>query len=232
MIYAGIVAGGTGSRMGTDKPKQFIELGNRPILLRTVDKFLEISRIGMIYIAVHPDWLEYAGKLAEHAYSHEQLQRLRFIEGGADRNSSVIGIIDAIQNECGVAEGDILLTHDAVRPFVTRDIILRNIECVSKCVVCTTAVPATDTILYSENGSAITNTPDRSKLWQAQTPQTFRIKDFCEAYSALDDASKAALTDVCGVFTKTGGEVRIVKGDPSNIKLTTPFDLKLALSLI
>lgn len=232
MIYAGIVAGGTGSRMGADRPKQFLEIGGRAILLRTIDRFLEVSEIDLIYTAVHRDWLGYTEKLAKEEYSSDILAKLRFIEGGSDRNSSVINIINAVYSDNGISDDDILLTHDAVRPFVSADIIRRNIIGAAKYSICTTAIPATDTILRSENGDLVTDTPDRSKLWQAQTPQSFRIKAFKAAYSLLDDTSRSEITDVCGVFTKSGINVGIVMGDHCNIKLTTPFDLRIADSLI
>ena len=228
MIYAGIVAGGTGSRMGADIPKQFIEISGRTILLRTIDRFLAVSEIARIIVAVHPDWLDYTAELAKKSYSPSELERLSFIAGGADRNASVLKIVETVKN---IGDSDIMLTHDAVRPFVSAEIIRRNIDTSFKCGICTTAIPATDTILRSENGSEVSETLDRSKLWQAQTPQSFRIKDFTEACKRLNCES-SELTDVCGVFTRIGTEVRIVMGDPCNIKLTTPFDLKIAEALI
>lgn len=232
MIYVGIVAGGTGSRMGADRPKQFLEIGGRPIILRTLDIFLKIQQADLIYVAVHHDWLEYTSALAEREYQPEEISKLRFIEGGSDRNGSVLKIIDAIASDNTIVEDDILLTHDAVRPFVTEDIILRNIDCVKSGYPCTTAIPSTDTILCCTDGNSITDTPDRSTLWQAQTPQSFRIMSFLDAFSRLNESDRSELTDVCGVFTKSGSKVKIVKGDPCNIKLTTPFDLKIAVSLI
>lgn len=232
MVYAGIVAGGTGSRMGADKPKQFIEIAGCAVLIHTIKRFLEVTEIKLIYTAVHPEWLDYAQKLAEAQFKADELARLRFIEGGSDRNSSVFNIINAVETENGIGDEDILLTHDAVRPFVTREIIEANIEASRQHTVCTTAVPATDTILFSENSKTVSDTPDRSKLYHAQTPQSFCIKAILDAYGKLDDLQRSSLTDVCGVFTAAGVPVFIVKGSPSNIKLTTPFDLKIAEALL
>jgi len=231
MIYAGIVAGGTGSRMGADVPKQFLEIGGRAIIFRTIDRFLSSDNIDLIYVAVHSDWIEYTADLAQKTYSPDELSKIRFIEGGNDRNSSVLRIVERVKNENLIEKDDILLTHDAVRPFVTEEIISKNIEFAANYGICTTAIPATDTILRSYDGSAIGETLDRSELWQAQTPQSFRVVDFINAYKNLNCES-SELTDVCGVFTRSGFQVKIVLGSPSNIKITTPFDLKIAESLI
>ena len=232
MVYAGIVAGGTGSRMGADKPKQFIEIAGCAVLIHTLKRFLKAGDIGLIYTAVHPDWLGYAKELAKAHFSEKEQDRLRFITGGSDRNASVFNIINAIEAENGIKDEDILLTHDAVRPFVTKEIISANIEAARRSIVCTTAVPATDTILFSEDNKTVTDTPDRSRLYHAQTPQSFNIRAILSAYEKLDDRQRAALTDVCGVFTAAGIPVVIVNGSPSNIKLTTPFDLKIAEALL
>lgn len=232
MIYAGIVAGGTGSRMGADRPKQFIELKSKPILIHTVGRFLSVREIDRVYIAVHRDWLGRTEELIKQFFSEEGSAKVRLTEGGADRNASIFKLIEAIKADNGIKSGDILLTHDAVRPFVTEDVIKKNIETVRTLGVCTTAVPATDTVLCSEDGETITDTPDRSKLYQAQTPQSFEITDLLETYSALSDEQKQHLTDVCGIYSAAGRKIFIVKGEPSNIKLTTPFDLKIAEAIL
>lgn len=232
MIYAGIVAGGTGSRMGADRPKQFIELRGCPILFHTLRRFLESPEIGTVYTAVHPEWLGYTAELAGKMFQADELDRLRFIEGGADRNASVFNIISAIERDRGISPEDILLTHDGVRPFADGEIIAENIACAREHTVCTTAVPATDTILMSGDGQSVTDTPDRSKLYHAQTPQSFVITEMLSAYSKLSDEQKSRLTDVCGIFTAAGIPVHIVRGSVSNIKITTPFDLTIAEAIL
>ena len=231
MIFAGIVAGGTGTRMGTGMPKQFIEIGGRPIIIRTIERFASVSAVDIVLTAIHPDWLEYTQELTKNSLDKEKLKKLRIIPGGSDRNASVFRIIDAAKKLGGLPD-DIILTHDAVRPLVTEEIILNNISCAGKYPACTTAVPATDTILCSDDSASVTETPDRSKLYHAQTPQSFTIGSIENAYSRLNDDQKKQLTDVCGIFTLSGGTVHIVPGDVSNIKITTPFDLKIAEALL
>ncbi|WP_124098551.1 2-C-methyl-D-erythritol 4-phosphate cytidylyltransferase [Ruminococcus sp. Marseille-P6503] len=230
MIFAGIAAGGTGSRMGADIPKQFIELKGRPIIIRTAEKFLSQSRIEKIYLGVHNDWVGHTQELIERYIAAKE--RICVIKGGADRNSTVLKIINRITEDYGADDDDIILTHDAVRPFVTDKIINDNIEAALSGKPCTTAVKATDTILYSENGTEIESTLRRSCLYHAQTPQSFNIQAFVNAYSGLTDEQKASLTDACGVFNGAGIPVSIIEGDLSNIKITTPYDLKIAGALL
>ncbi len=230
MIFAGIAAGGNGSRMGADIPKQFIELKEKPIIIRTAEKFIQEKRIEKIYIGVNRNWIEYTEKLIEKHISEKG--RICVICGGSDRDSTILKIIESITNSYRLNDNDIILTHDAVRPFVTRDIINNNIDSALSGKPCTTAVSAVDTILCSENGSVIDQTLQRNRLYHAQTPQSFRIKAFLDAYGKLTDEQKIELTDTCGVFTGAGTPVSIVKGDMTNIKITTPFDLKIAEALI
>ena len=232
MVFAGIVAGGTGSRMGADIPKQFLKLKGEEIILRCVRKFLDVSEIDRVYIAVHPDWKDFTKELLGTMLTSSELDRVVILEGGSDRNSSVFKIISSIEAEYQVSDNDILLTHDAVRPFVSTDIIRENISCAQKYTVCTTAVPATDTIICSNDSKVISSTLDRSVLWHAQTPQSFLLKAVRAAYDKLNDDQRSKLTDICGIFTAAGEKIHIVEGDPSNIKLTTPFDLKIAEAVL
>ena len=231
MVYAGIVAGGTGTRMGADRPKQYLEIKGETILVRTVRRFLEAEGVDRIYIAVHPEWIGYCEGLLDERLGADERVGVRVVAGGADRNASVFSIISAILAENEVSDDDILLTHDAVRPFVSGEVIAENIRCAAEHTVCTTAVAAVDTILYSEHG-VVTETPDRSKLYHAQTPQSFKINAILGAYAKLDDGQRAALTDVCGIFTAAGQDVHIVKGDAANIKITAPFDLVIAEAIL
>ncbi len=230
MIYAGIVAGGTGSRMGTDIPKQFLCLKDKPIIIHAILKFLSVSKIDKIYIAVHPDWIEYTNDLlSKHL---ESTDNICVIEGGIDRNSTVFNIINYINENIGISDDDIILTHDAVRPFVSEKIILDNIKGAKRYSACTTAISAVDTILQSSDNTVITKTPPRKQMYHAQTPQSFSISYLIETYNTLTDDEKSSLTDTCSIFTAKKIPVYIVNGDVSNFKITTPFDLKIAQAVI
>lgn len=226
MIFAGIVAGGTGTRMGADIPKQFLKIGGKPIIIHTITKFLENKNIEKVYSGVHPEWIEYAEKLIEE-YKLDS-SRISIIKGGSDRNTTVFNIIDSIIDEYGKNEDDIILTHDGVRPFVSQKIISDNMEAAAKHDACGTYISAVDTIIRSQNGNTVFDVPPRKEMYQAQTPQSFNILKLYQIYHSLSENEKTKLTDTCSVFTLKGLPVNIVKGDVMNIKITTKSDLLIA----
>ena len=226
MIFAGIVAGGTGTRMGADIPKQFLKIGGKPIIIHTITKFLENKYIEKVYSGVHPEWIEYAEKLIEE-YKLDS-SRISIIKGGSDRNTTVFNIIDSIIDEYGKNEDDIILTHDGVRPFVSQKIISDNMEAAAKHDACGTYISAVDTIIRSQNGNTVFDVPPREEMYQAQTPQSFNILKLYQIYHSLSQNEKTKLTDTCSIFTLKGLPVNIVKGDVMNIKITTKSDLLIA----
>ncbi len=224
MIYAVIAAGGIGSRMGSELPKQYITVGDKPIIAHTVQKFLDISDFRSVIVLCPAEWCEYTQKLLdEHC-----IGKAVVIKGGADRNETVMNAVRYIESTDGLDEGTVIVTHDAVRPFVPPTVIGEHIEKSALYDAIGTVIPATDTIICSENGLTVTSTPDRSKLFQCQTPQTFKAKKLKELYENLSGDKKTILTDSCSIFTASGEDVQLVRGDVQNIKITYPYDLKVA----
>lgn len=209
MIFAGIVAGGCGSRVKSAViPKQFIEIGGVPIIVRTVMAFLAVDSIDVVYVGIKPDWHEYTDELFERFGIDKK--RVKVIDGGADRNETVINIANAIVADHRENEEDIILTHDAVRPFVTEKIIKDNIEAMAKHSACGTYMPAVDTIIKSD-GEKVKETLNRSELYQAQTPQTFRLGDLRRNYYSLSEEQNKKLTDTCSVFTACNEDIYLVR---------------------
>lgn len=232
MIYAGILAGGTGTRMGiSNMPKQFLDLGNKPIIIHTVEKFLLEPEIEKIVIGVHPDWLVHTDDLLDK-YLKSYKDRIELVEGGVDRNTTIENIIRYIDGIKPIEEDDIIVTHDSVRPFITLRIIKDNIKLAKESDAVDTVVEATDTIVESINGDYITDIPDRKYYYQGQTPQSFRMRDFLEQYGNLTNTEKQILTDACKIFVIKGKKVALAKGEYSNIKITTVTDLKIARSML
>lgn len=232
MIYAGILAGGKGTRMGIqDMPKQFLELGNRPIMIHTIEKFILVPEIDKVVLGIHPDWIAYTEDLIEK-YLKSYKERILITEGGNDRNTTIENIIKAIDDISPITDDDIIITHDSVRPFVSLKTIEENIRLSYDNDAVDTVVEATDTIVQSLNNSTITDIPERQYLYQGQTPQTFRMRDFLNLYSALSDNQKEILTDACKIFVINGKNVALASGEYSNIKITTVTDLKIARSMI
>lgn len=232
MIYAGILAGGKGSRMGiTDLPKQFLELGSKPIIIHTIEKFLLIPEFDKIILGINPDWISYTQDLLDK-YLSKYIDKIIISQGGIDRNLTIQNVINTIDSIKSISVDDILVTHDAVRPFVSIRTIRENIDLLSSYDAIDTVVEATDTIVESLDHQSITTIPERKFLYQGQTPQTFRIADFLELYTSLSDDKKEILTDACKIFVISGKKVGLAKGEYSNIKITTITDLKIARSMI
>lgn len=230
-IYAGILAGGIGSRMGaTVMPKQFLPIGGKPVILHTVEKFLLNKSFDGIYIAVVKSYLAHTKALLEKELG-PLAAKVCVIEGGSDRSESICNVIKEIRRSDKSADS-ILVTHDAVRPFVSARIIEENIDLAIESGATDTVIPATDTIIRSLDGESICNVPTRSELFCGQTPQSFKISWFEEDFSRMSAEQKARMTDACGVFTASGRVVRLVIGDPYNMKISTPFDLKLAEAIV
>ena len=248
MVIAGIVAGGTGSRMGGTMPKQFLKVGGTPIILHTVRSFLRCSAVDAVVIGVHPDWKEYLEELLSQEYAASESnkgqpkehtagnvsveQRLLVTAGGATRNDTILRMLDAADAQWGISDDTIVLTHDAVRPLVSIGIIEDNIRTAAAYGVCTTALPAVDTIAHSDNQAYVTDIPRRDEMYQVQTPQSFRYGLFREVHADITQEELAHATDVCKLFSLRGHKVYLVKGSAENFKITYPFDLRLAESVL
>ena len=229
MIFAGIVAGGTGSRMGaTSLPKQFLPLCGKPVIIHTIDAFLRIPRIDHVIVGVNPDWYEYMQQLSEK-YCGGAVCVTR---GGADRNGTVENIIRFAQKELSAQNQDIILTHDAVRPFVSKRMIDESICGMEQYAICTAAVPATDTMIMSSDGITAGAFPLRREMYNVQTPQTFRMGEFLDILCGLTEKDRENATDVCRLYFEKGRTVHIVRGDASNIKITYPSDLVMAEAIL
>ena len=231
MVYAVIAAGGICSRMGNlEKPKQYITLKDKPIIIHTVEKFFVKSCFQKIIILCPDQWVSYTKNIL--AKFLPENDRVIVIKGGSTRNETIMNAIKYIEETDGLDDDTIIVTHDAVRPFVTARIIDENIEAALMYGATDTVVPATDTIVESQNGSTISSIPDRSKLYQGQTPQAFKAKLLKELYYGLTEDEKAILTDACKIFSMKGYEVHMIQGEVHNIKLTYPYDLRVAMALL
>ncbi len=229
-IYAAILAGGNGTRMGNiEKPKQFLEIGHKPILIHTIEKFLLQNEIERIMVLTPKAWLQHSKDIIRKYIG--ETERIIVIEGGSSRHETIMNAIRYIEEYLVLNEETILVTHDAVRPFVSSRIITENIKMVQEHVVCDTVVPAVDTMVQSLDGKVIYRIPNRAELYNGQTPQTFRAKRLKEINASLSEEEKKTLTDACKIFSMKGESVYMVQGDVCNIKITYPNDLRVAESL-
>lgn len=232
MVYAGILAGGKGTRMGrTELPKQFLNIGNRPIIIHTIEQFLISNRVDKIIVATPENWRSYTEDVIEKYYPSNE--KIVIVNGGSTRNETIMNICKFIKQDSKEQE-NIIITHDAVRPFITQRIINDNVEAIldKEVDAVDTVVPAFDTIVEAKDGPIITNIPIRDYMYQGQTPQTFRVNELMENYNRLTEQEKDILTDATKIYVLKNKKVKIVNGETFNMKVTTAYDLKLANAIV
>ena len=226
MVYAAVLAGGSGLRMGGNMPKQFLSVCSKPVIIRSIEAFLESGSVDCIFVAVSEDYIEYTKALIEKFICHGDIT---VVAGGKNRNETLLNVLREIKN---ISDDDVILTHDAVRPFIDKRIIDENIAAAREYGACNTVVPAVDTILQSADGKFINSVPARSEIFHAQTPQSFGVKKLLSLYENLSDDEMEKFTDSCSVFLAAGEKVFLVTGDRNNIKLTYPEDMERAENII
>ncbi len=234
MIFAAVLAGGIGSRMGNPTlPKQYMEVGGKPILVRSVEQFACREDIACVLVLTPEDWVSYTRELLLNFGLGSGDVPVPVISGGATRNDTLRNAIEYLQNHYELDESSVFLTHDAVRPFLTQKMIDDNIKGVEEYGATGTCIPSTDTIIVSEDGGTlISEIPDRSRLYQMQTPQSFRPLKLKELMDSLTPEEEAILTDGCKIYLLKGEPVAMVPGAVTNIKITYPSDLQFAESFL
>lgn len=229
MNIALIVAGGSGTRMGNGgRPKQFLPLAGRPILIHTAERFLRHAKIDGVVIGIHPAWLQYTQELLAQYFPENKISA---IPGGASRHETLARLVEEAKKRFALGETDVLVTHDAVRPFLTERMISENIEAARRYGAAGTYIPATDTIVCSQNGEELSGMPDRAGMYQAQTPQSFRLGDYENVVSELSEDELLQVTDACKLFFLRNRPVRMVEGETTNLKITHPLDYRIAQML-
>lgn len=231
MVYGVILAGGVGSRMGGDKPKQYLNLKGKPIIVYTIEKFYTCPEFEKIIVLCPAQWIEHTKNLIKKHIAPAE-DRVAVIEGGSTRNETVMNAISYIEKQGNLDENTVIVTHDSVRPFVTHRIIKENIEACEKYGACDTVIPATDTIVEAQNGKIISSIPNRRIMYQGQTPQSFKALKLKEIYNSLTAEEKDILTDAAKILVLKGESVALVDGETFNIKITYPYDMRVAKSLL
>lgn len=228
MVYAAVLAGGSGLRMGGNLPKQFLCIGDRPVIIRSIDAFLDSGLVDRVIVAVSADYEKYTKSLIFKFLPNSEID---VVCGGKNRNETLYNVLKLIK-EKGINEDDIILTHDAVRPFIDNRIIADNIAAVKKYGACDTVVPTVDTLVRSADGKFIDSVPVRSEFYHGQTPQSFNVSMLLELYENMTEEESELFTDACGVLINAGKKVYLVQGDRNNIKLTYPEDMEKAENII
>ena len=218
-IVAIVLAAGTGKRMQSNIPKQYLMLQDKPVLYYSLKTFEE-SNVDEIILVVGKDDIEYCHEEIVDKYNFKKVTKI--IEGGAERYHSVYNGLNAI----GYA--DYVLIHDGARPFITLDIIKKIIEEVSIYNACVVGVPSKDTVKIINEDGIVMDTPNRDKVWSVQTPQAFSYNIIKKAYELLFSSKQEDINitdDAMVVEHVLKCPVKLVIGEYYNIKITTPDDL-------
>ncbi|MGX8713300.1 MAG: 2-C-methyl-D-erythritol 4-phosphate cytidylyltransferase [bacterium] len=225
-----VLAGGTGSRMGSSVPKQFLPLAGRAVIEYSIDTFNRHQSIDEVAVVIHPDW---RGRMEEIAAAGRWKKLKKIIDGGAERYMSSLNAIMAYIDE---PDDTNLLLHDAARPWVSAEIVDRVVSALKHHEAVGVAVPSTDTVWEVHPDISVecsvprfvARIPERKLMWRAQTPQAFRLPLIRDAYQrALQDPLFQA-TDDCGVVRKymPGTKITVVEGSEENKKITFSEDIK------
>jgi len=218
-----IVAAGKGERAGKKLPKQFLNLGGKPMLALTLERFEKARLISEIVVVVPESYLGFCSKEIVDVYRFAKVRKI--VSGGKHRQDSVFSGLKSID-----ANADVVVIHDGVRPFVRSQEIDRIVRICQKEGPVIFALPVKETIKRVEEGKVMT-TLDRSRIWSVQTPQVFPYKTILNTYKKANK-DKFVATDDSLLVERMGIEVKVIEGDEDNIKITTTEDLKMAEYLI
>lgn len=221
-IVAIVLAGGQGHRMKTDVPKQYLLLEGKPVLYYSLAAF-ELSRVDEIILVTGETEIDYCQTEIIEKYGFRKVKKV--VAGGAERYHSVYaGLRNCV--DCNY-----VLIHDGARPFLLPDMIERAIEGAKRYHACVLGMPVKDTIKISDEKGFVEQTPDRKKVWMVQTPQSFEYQMVYRAYQMLMDSEIAVTDDAMVVEKFLQQPVKLVEGSYENIKITTPEDLAVAVTL-
>ena len=225
-----IFAGGSGLRMGNSgRPKQFLEINGIPIIVYTLLFFQNHRLIDEIYISCLEGWCEHLNNKVI-LFGLDKVKKI--VPGGATGQESIYNALEAAKenNE----DDDIVLIHDGVRPFITSELISRNIESVHEYGTGITYTPCFETIIISNDSEEIKNIPVRKETFAAQAPQSFRLGEIINAHKTVrrDNPVYEDIVDSCTLFHSLGKPVHLVLGNRGNIKITTPEDFFMFKALL
>ena len=221
MVSAIVLAAGKGSRMKSDKAKQFMEINGKPMLYYSL-KVFDASVVDEIVLVTRGSDIDYVREEIVEKYGFQKVRRI--VSGGKERFNSVNNGIKACDKR-----NKIIMIHDAARPCISNRMILDSISAARRYKACTVAMPVKDTIkVVDEDGFAV-DTPDRRTLYQIQTPQTFDRKTLEEAYERLRISGDTDITDDTMIVERyLDISSKMIEGSYENIKVTTPEDIAIA----
>lgn len=224
-----VFAGGSGARMGSGLPKQFLEINGKPIIIHTLEIFEEHPEIDEIYVSCKED---YIAKLQKMVKKHMISKVMNIVPGGATGQDSIYhALVAAKENN---DDDSIVLIHDGVRPCITKELIDEVLVCVKEHGSAITCSAMFETPVISHDGITVDEVPPRALFYTAQAPQCFYLGDVIDAHVKMrkDNPGYKGVVDTCTLMRLLGKDVKIVVGPRGNIKVTTPEDLYIFRAMI
>ncbi len=224
-VGAIVVAAGSGTRMGGARPKQYLDLGGRPVLSRTLEAFEKSILVQAVVVVIPPGDVAYCWQEAIRPYGLSKVRQV--VEGGKRRQDSVRSGLKALGSEY-----PIVVVHDGARPLVSPDLIDASVEAMRDARAVITAVPSRDTLKEVDHSGFVKSTLERERIWMVQTPQVFRFEDLMAAHQRAVEKGFTEAPDDSVLVERLGIEVKVIQGSSLNIKITTPEDLDLAGAIL
>ena len=229
MNIAVIFAGGTGTRMNSkEKPKQFLKMHDKPIIIHTIEKFEDNEEIDAIVIACLKDWINYLNELIE--YYH--INKVRKVVPGGDTGQ--LSIYEGLKaaDEIAGKEKAVVLIHDGVRPLINEKLISDNIKSVRERGSAITCVKVNETVLEVKDSGEIINIPKRKDSRLARAPQSFWLNEILEVHEKAINENQLDFIDSCSMMRHYGYDLYLIEGPQENIKITTPEDFYIMRALL
>ena len=222
MVYALILSGGKGVRLGNDRPKQYLEVGNKPIIGYSLDTFQKHSGVNGIIIVADSIWQDYISNYVEN---NNIDKFVLFAPAGQSRTHSILNGLKSMK-EMGLEEDSIVIVHDAARPNVSNAIIDNCISMMSDFDCVMPVIPVKDTVYLSEDKKTISSLLNRSNLWAGQAPESVRLGQYLSIIQNMTDEELCSISGTSAVVYEKGFNVGLFDGEESNYKITTISDLE------
>lgn len=228
MNIAAIFAGGSGIRMHTkSRPKQFLELNGKPVIIYTLELFDNHPQVDAIVVACIDSWIPFLEKMIR---KFEITKVVSIVPGGETGQDSIYNALEAAE---GIADGKeaTVMIHDGVRPLITEQTITDNIKTVEEFGSCITCVPATETFVVSQQDGSL-EIPERANSLIARAPQSFRLSDIMKAHRRAINEGRHDFIDSCTMMSHYGFQLKTIIGPMENIKITTPTDFFILRAMV
>ena len=221
MNIAIILSGGIGSRMGSQIPKQYIEINGKPIIIHTIEKFINNPLIDAIIIAIAPEWKEY---MLTYLEKFKLTQPIYYSLPGETRQFTIFNALKVALEH--YSENDIVIVHDAARPLVSTELIN---ACLTECITndgVLPVIPVKDTIYQSYDKSTISSLLPRETLYAGQAPEAFNLGKYLQAHQTISKSELLKINGSTEIAYKNNMQIKLISGEDANFKITTPEDLE------